>query len=317
MTSAVNPNDIYTDNSSLMALKRVASKDSSAALEKTAEQFESLFIHMMVKSMRSTTSGEGIFDSEQSQFYQQMFDQQISVDMARKRQVGIADILISQLGGQQAKDPQAAIQDETDSKLDYDRLRLQRPNSPVAIEAFAPLERVSQESIKSFESSKDFVEKLMPMAEKYAAELGVEAKVLLAQSALETGWGQHMVRFTNDVPTYNLFNIKADSRWDGPKAVVPTLEYEKGKSVRQYAAFRSYPTFEASFKDYVDFIKSGQRYQTALENAADSLAYVNALHQAGYATDPQYANKINKIMTGEIFNQATQKIKSSTEGPII
>jgi len=317
MTSAVNPNGIYTDNSSLMALKRIASKDSSAALEKTAEQFESMFIHMMMKSMRTTTSGEGIFDSDQSQFYQEMFDQQISIDMAKKRQVGIADMLISQLGGQQAKDPQAAVKDETDTKLEFDRLRLHRPISPVAVEAFAPLEAASQESIKYFESSKDFVEKLMPIAEKYAAELGVEPKVLLAQSALETGWGKHTIRYTNDVPTHNLFNIKADSRWDGPKAVVPTLEYEKGKSVRQYAAFRSYPTFEASFKDYVDFIKSGKRYQTALENAADSHAYVNALHQAGYATDPQYANKINKIMSGEVFDQATQKFKASTKGPII
>jgi len=317
MTSVVNPNGIYTDNSSLMALKRTASKDASAALEKTAEQFESMFIHMMMKSMRSTTSGEGIFDSEQSQFYQEMFDQQISVDMAKKRQVGIADMLVSQLGSPQAKDPQVAVYDDVESKLEFDRLRLHRPISPVAVEAFAPLEVASQEPIKRFESSKDFVEKLMPMAEKYAAELGVDPKVLLAQSALETGWGKHMIRYTNDVPSHNLFNIKADSRWDGPKAVVPTLEYEKGKPVRQYAAFRSYPTFEASFKDYVNFIKSGQRYQAALENAADSQAYVNALHQAGYATDPLYAKKINKIMSGEIFAQAAQEFKASTKRPII
>ena len=316
MTSAVNPNGIYTDNSSLMALKSAASKDASSALEETAEQFESMFIHMMMKSMRSTTSGEGIFDSEHSQFYQEMFDQQISVDMAKKRQVGIADMLINQLGGQQDKDPQAAVKDEANAKLDFDRLRLHRPISHVAVEAFAPVESASQEAIKSFDSSQDFVEKLMPMAKKYAAELGVEPKVLLAQSALETGWGKHMIKYTNDVPTHNLFNIKADSRWDGPKAVVPTLEYEKGKPVRQYAAFRSYPSFEASFKDYVDFIKSGQRYQTALENADDSHAYVNALHQAGYATDPQYANKINKIMSGEVFDQTTQEFKASTKGPI-
>ncbi len=301
MTSVVNPGGIYTDTSSLRALKSAASKDAASALEKTAEQFESLFIHMMMKSMRSTTSGEGIFDSEHSQFYQEMFDQQISVDMAKKRQVGIADMLISQLGGQEAKDPQAAGQDDTSTKLDFDRLRLRRPVSNVAIEAFAPLAGTSQETIKGFESPQDFVDKLMPLAEKYAAELGVEPKVLLAQSALETGWGKHVIRYTNDVPTHNLFNIKADSRWDGAKAVVSTLEYEQGKPERQHAAFRSYPTFEASFKDYVDFIKSGQRYQTALESAADSEAYVNALHQAGYATDPQYANKINKIMSGEVF----------------
>ena len=303
MASAVNPNGIYTDNSSLRALKSQASKDAPAALEKTAEQFESLFIHMMMKSMRSTTSGDDIFDSEHSKFYQEMFDQQISVDMAKKRQVGIADMLVSQLGSQQAKDPQVSVSGDAETKLDFERLRLHRPASPAAIEAFAPLGSVSQETIKNFDSPKDFVEKLMPLAEKYATELGVEPKVLLAQSALETGWGKHVINYSNDVPTHNLFNIKADNRWNGPKAVASTLEYEQGKPVRQYAAFRSYPSFEASFKDYVEFIKTGDRYQGALERAGDSKAYVRALHEAGYATDPKYSHKINRIMSGEVFEQ--------------
>ncbi len=301
MTSALNPGGIYTDSSSLMALKSLASKDSSLALEKTAEQFESMFIHMMLKSMRTTTSGEAIFDSKQSEFYQEMFDQQISIDLAKKRQVGIADILIRQLAEPQAKNSQATVEDKDKTILAFDRLRLHRSVSPAAVEAFAPLNSISQENIKGFESAQDFIEKLTPLAEKYAAELGVDAKVLLAQSALETGWGKYMVRYDNDMPTHNLFNIKADSRWDGPKAVVPTLEYEKGQPVRQYAAFRSYPTFEASFKDYVDFIKSGQRYQTALDSAADSGAYIEALQEAGYATDPQYSSKINRILAGEEF----------------
>ncbi len=301
MSSAVNSSGIYTDTSSLMALKGKAAKDSSSALEQTAEQFESLFIHMMMKSMRSTTMGGGIFDNEHSKFYQEMFDQQISVDMAKKRQVGIADMLVTQLGGPQAKEAQAAGKDDADTKLDFDRLRLHRPISHVAVEAFAPLNNLSQETIKGFDAPKDFVEKLMPLAEKYASELGLGPKVLLAQAALETGWGKHVISYSNDVPTHNLFNIKADHRWDGPKAVVPTLEYEKGKAVRQYAAFRSYPTYEASFKDYVDFIKTGSRYQAALEKADDSQAYVQALHQAGYATDPQYSDKINRIMSGGVF----------------
>ena len=316
MASAVNSSGIYTDTSSLMALKGKASKDASSALEQTAEQFESLFIHMMMKSMRSTTMGGGIFDNEHSKFYQEMFDQQISVDMAKKRQVGIADMLVSQLGGPQAKEPQTAVQGDADTKLDFDRLRLHRPISHVAVEAFAPLNNVSQETIKGFDSPKDFVEKLMPLAEKYALELGVEPKVLLAQSALETGWGKHVISYSNNVPTHNLFNIKADSRWDGPKAVVPTLEYEQGMPVRQYAAFRSYPSFEASIKDYVEFIKTGERYQGALEKSDDSQAYVRALHQAGYATDPQYSNKINKIMSGEVFGGALQALKASPERPI-
>ena len=295
----------------------MASKDASSALEQTAEQFESLFINMMMKSMRSTTSGEGIFDSEQSRFYQEMFDQQLSVDMAKKRQIGIADMLVSQLSGQQAKEPQLTVQGAAETKLEFDRLRLYRPVSRVAVEGFAPLQNVSQETIKGFDTPKDFIEKLMPLAEKYAPELGVEPKALLAQSALETGWGKHVTNYSNDVPTNNLFNIKADSRWDGPKAVVQTREYEQGKPVMQYAAFRSYPNFEASFKDYVEFIKADSRYQGALEMAGDSRAYVRALHQAGYATDPQYSNKINRIMSGDVFDQLVQGFKTSVSEPIM
>jgi len=126
-----------------------------------------------------------------------------------------------------------------------------------------------------------------------------------------------MIRYANGVPSHNLFNIKADSRWDGGRAVVPTLEYEKGEAVSQYAAFRSYPSFEASFKDYVDFIKSGERYQAALEKVDDSRAYVRALHEAGYATDPQYHNKINRIMSGGVFDRVAQGLKSQAERPII
>lgn len=313
MISTGNPTDVYTDTSALKALKAKAGKDASSALGETAEQFEAIFIHMMLKSMRATSMGGGIFDNEHSRFYQEMFDHQIAIDMAKKRQMGIADMLVNQLGDKQEKN-QEGVTGET--KLDFERLRLHRPITPVAIEAFAPAESISRESIKGFDSPKDFVEKLWPLAEKYAAELDVSPRVLLAQSALETGWGKHVIRYSNGVPTHNLFNIKADGRWDGPRAVVPTLEYEKGNPVRQLAAFRSYPNFEASFKDYVDFLKSGERYQKALDSASDSSAFVRALHEAGYATDPNYSNKINRIMSGEVFDQVVQGLKNPADEPI-
>lgn len=314
MVASVNPSGIYTDMGALTALKGQADKDRAGALEQTAEQFESMFIHMMLKSMRSTTSEGGFMDNEHSRFYQEMFDQQVSVELARKRQVGIADMLVQQLGGaekqQQADRP-------TELKLDLDRLRLHRPITATAVEAFAPAQDITQEAIKGFDSPEDFIEKLWPLAEKYAAELGVEPKVLLAQAALETGWGQHTIRYTNEVPTHNLFNIKADGRWDGPKAVVPTLEYERGKPVRQLAAFRAYPSFDASFRDYVDFLKSSERYRPALDRAGDSRAFVQGLHRAGYATDPEYSHKINEIMSRDVFDQALLKLKDAARGSLI
>ena len=316
MTSAVDSGQIYTDTASLTSLKAKASRDASAALEESAEQFESLFIHMMLKSMRTTSLGDGLFDSDQTKFYQQMFDQQISVEMAKKRQVGIADMLVNQLSGQQPAQQQTKDMQGNDTKLDMERLRLHRPITPVAIEAFAPAEDFNRETIKGFDSPQDFVNKLMPLAEKYAAELGVNPKVLLAQSALETGWGKHVIRYSNGVPSHNLFNIKADQRWDGPRAVVPTLEYEQGKPVREMAEFRAYPSFEASFSDYVAFLKSSQRYQYALKQADDSAAFVRALHKAGYATDPNYSSKINRIMSGDVFEQALLGVQNPPRPPL-
>lgn len=308
MTIPVNSGDIYTDVSSLRSLKREAASGSDAALEKTAEQFEALFLQMMLKSMRQATPSEGIFDSDQSRFYQEMFDQQIAIDLARKRQLGIADLLVRQLGGEQAagNGPQAAV------SLNVERLRLVQPaaaSSPAIAADAAPTVKgqpPASPTVKSqppasgmnmrFESPADFVEKLHPLAEKYGAELGVEPRVLLAQAALETGWGKRVSRDAAGGSSHNLFNIKADRRWPGPQAVVTTLEYENGKAVRQQAAFRAYPDYAASFADYVAFLKSSPRYQQALAQADDGRAFIRGLHEAGYATDPEYAEKVDAIL---------------------
>lgn len=312
---SISHNEIYADSSQLNALRRDAKNGGNNALQNTAEQFEALFLQMMMKSMRqaSATEGEGLFDNQSSRFYQEMFDQQIAMEMAKKRQVGISDFIVNQLGEANADKPV----DDHGFKLDMERVRIGRPMASTAIQAFAPTDAIANESIKGFDSPQDFIEKLQPYAEKYAKELGVPPKVLLAQAALETGWGQHTSRYDNGISTHNLFNIKADSRWEGPKAVVATLEYEKGKPVREMATFRSYPNFEASFADYVEFIKSSPRYQKALQVAGDGDAYINELHQAGYATDPKYAQKVSGIMARDVMQNAQVSLQQTPESPII
>jgi len=299
--SSIDDSGVYADASRLNALKREAARGTDSALEKTAEQFEALFLQMMLKSMRQAgvADGEGLFDSQQSRFYQDMFDQQIALEMSKKRQLGITDFIVNQLGGDRPDKPV----DSGGFKVDMERVRIGRSVSANALQAFAPTNAVSNETIKGFDSPKDFVEKLLPLAEKYSAKLGVAPQVLIAQAALETGWGQHTTRYQNGVSTHNLFNIKADNRWDGPKAVVATLEYERGRAVREMAAFRSYPNFEASFADYVDFVRASPRYQKALE-ASDGEGYIRELHQAGYATDPAYAQKINGILARDVMGGA-------------
>lgn len=150
----------------------------------------------------------------------------------------------------------------------------------------------SERDNPNFESRQDFIRALMPLASEAAKRLGTKPEVLIAQSALETGWGQKLVRRTDGSMSNNLFNIKADKRWEGEKAAVNTLEFEQGVAVRQRADFRVYDTLEQSFNDFVDFLKSGERYGDALKQAARPASFVQGLQNAGYATDPQYADKV-------------------------
>jgi flagellar protein FlgJ len=149
--------------------------------------------------------------------------------------------------------------------------------------------------LDSVRSPEDFLRAFRPLAERAARRLGVQPDVLLAQAALETGWGQHVTRGRQG-PSNNLFNIKAGPDWPGARVAVATVEYRDGVAVREHAEFRAYESVEGSFDDYVDFIESNPRYRRALERAADGEHYLRELQDAGYATDPAYADKILSIV---------------------
>ena len=148
------------------------------------------------------------------------------------------------------------------------------------------------------QSAEDFVSQLHPYAELAAKELGVEPKVILAQAALETGWGRSVIKNGNGSSSFNLFNIKADKAWQGKQAKVAALEFDQGIAKKVNAGFRSYDSFQQSFKDYVDFIKSNPRYGDALKKAGNAEQYMQELQRAGYATDPKYADKVMSIYQG-------------------
>jgi flagellar protein FlgJ len=156
-----------------------------------------------------------------------------------------------------------------------------------------------------FETPEQFVQTLLPLAESVAAELGVDPKVLLAQSALETGWGRYLVQRPEGGSSHNLFNIKADSRWSGENASVGTVEFRNGVAQKERAAFRVYDSYEDSFRDYANFLRNSPRYQHALEQAADPYQYLSRLQEAGYATDPEYAQKISRIFDGDVLAGVT------------
>jgi flagellar protein FlgJ len=163
-----------------------------------------------------------------------------------------------------------------------------------------------------FASRNEFIETLLPMAEKAAERIGVDPRYLVAQAALETGWGKSIIREGDGSSSHNLFGIKAHKSWDGDSARVLTTEYKGGKAVKEAASFRSYNSFEQSFHDYVSFLQNNDRYQEALESADKPEQFVRELQQAGYATDPQYARKITQIARGMQIYQAVAAVDGAT-----
>lgn len=148
-------------------------------------------------------------------------------------------------------------------------------------------------------TQENFVMMLKPHAEKAAAELNINPDVLIAQVALETGWGKHVIHNKQGENSFNLFNIKAGSQWQGDKVNVSTLEYRDGIAANEKADFRKYTNYADSFSDYVQLMKNSSRYEQVLQKGNDSAAYAEALQSAGYATDPEYAQKIKRLLNSD------------------
>lgn len=146
-----------------------------------------------------------------------------------------------------------------------------------------------------FASADDFVATMMPMAERAAKRIGVDPRYLVAQAALETGWGKKMIVQRDGSSSHNLFGIKSGSGWSGDSAKAVTSEYSAGQQVKEVASFRAYNSFEQSFQDYVSFLQNNDRYQGALGSASRPDQFVKELQRAGYASDPQYARKVSQI----------------------
>lgn len=290
-TLALSAANIYTDSTGLARLRREASQDGQAALPEVAQQFEALFLQMLLKSMRQTTMRDPLVESHGADLYRGLFDQQIALTLARARGIGLADLLVRQLAEPGDEVPRHSRGEVVSGRLGSG---LAEPNqgessalSPAAVAA--PVELM-------FETPERFVQSLLPHAERAAEALGVEPRVLIAQAALETGWGRAIIRHPDGASSFNLFGIKATDRWQGSRVVVPTIEFVNGVMERRQSAFRAYASPSESFHDYVELIRNSPRYQQALANATDSARYMHHLQAAGYATDPHYADKVLAVM---------------------
>jgi flagellar protein FlgJ len=316
---ALNSHVVQTavDFSGLAELRRSAKQDKNdqETLRQVAGQFESLFLNMMLKSMRQASLADGIFDTSQSDMYQEMADQQLAMNLSSQGGLGLQDVIMRQLGG---KPTETEVTKPSPTSLLRDRVNIvAKPAAmPEPIQASeltqkvidaAPAKSLNKTAEIKFHSSESFVEQLWPMAKKAADRLGVQPEVILSQAALETGWGKHIINHHDGKSSHNLFNIKADKRWDGDHAVVGTVEYRGGVAVKEQAQFRSYDNYQQSFDDYVNFLQTQPRYRQALEHTENPERFVEELHKAGYATDPEYAEKVKRIMHGSTLAQISQR----------
>jgi peptidoglycan hydrolase FlgJ len=261
----------YADPAALSGLKKDAAAQSPQALRETARQFESLFTTMMLKSMRSATPGDPLFGSDQQQFYQDMFDQQLAVQLSQGRGLGLADLMVRQL--------------------------MQGGSSGTAADPAAAATTMGAASTSTWppRSEAEFVEAIRPAATAAAQELGVDTETVIAHAALETGWGKSVPTDASGQPSFNLFGIKATERWKGATAGSLTSEFENGRMQQVNADFRAYASPDESIRDYVQLLKSSPRYAAALDTGSDTAAFARGLKQGGYATDPDYVAKLTAV----------------------
>jgi flagellar protein FlgJ len=265
---SVNPS-LYADPAALGALRRDAANQSPEALRETAKQFESLFTSMLLKSMRAASPGDP-YGSDQQDFYQDMFDQQLATQLSGGKGLGLADVLVRQLMQGAGAMTEGAGQADAAGQVSSGH-------------AWPP------------RSADEFVRAIRPAATEAARDLGVDPDTVIAHAALETGWGSSMPAGADGQPSFNLFGIKAAGNWNGRAQAARTHEFLDGRMQQVSDAFRAYDSPDQSIRDYVGLLKSSPRYAGALNTGSDAGAFARGLVRGGYATDPDYVAKLTAV----------------------
>ncbi|ALB62404.1 Flagellar protein FlgJ [peptidoglycan hydrolase] [Cronobacter condimenti 1330] len=285
------------DAQSLNDLKAKAGKDPNGNLKSVARQVEGMFVQMMLKSMREALPKDGMFSSDQTRLYTSMYDQQIAQQMTAGKGLGLADMMVKQMGGDPsaaAEPAQAQTTSQVPMKFDIDTMNSYRNQAITQIVRQAMPKAPSNEEPLSGDS-KDFLAQLSLPAKLASQQSGVPHHLILAQAALESGWGQRQIRKENGEPSFNIFGVKATSSWKGPVTEITTTEYENGEAKKVKAKFRVYGSYLEALSDYVGMLTRNPRY-AAVTSAGSAEEGAQALQAAGYATDPNYARKLTSMI---------------------
>jgi len=283
------------------ALRRTVRSSPQEGMKQASKQFEVMFLQMMLKSMREATPSEGMFSSSQEKTYTSMLDQQLSQNLSG-RGLGLAEAMFTQLsrtmGSNAAELPSGTTPGTTPSGL---------PLVPPAVTPAltrapdlsfyekATAQATMSRSVLPQAHVEQFVSRMLPAAQRASQASGVPAQLIMAQAALESGWGKREIRTEDGKTSFNVFGIKADKSWKGPVVESTTTEYVNGTAQKIQARFRAYGSYEESFADYARFLTSNPRYANVLATPNPAEA-AHGLQRAGYATDPNYGGKLVRIM---------------------
>jgi flagellar protein FlgJ len=313
------------DVNGLAALKRQAKSGDPAANKVVAKQFEALFLQMVLKSMRDATPREGMFDSDQTRMYESLLDQQLGQALGGSgRGTGLAAMIEAQLSRQNREpvpfDGPLPLHPSTPGFLRPQDKALPLPrdagptsfplkNQPAGLPVTpgprsdavgtVPGNAASSEAA----AQRAFVDRLLPAAIAAERSTGIPAHFMVAQAALETGWGKSEPRRADGSPSFNIFGIKASANWRGPAVEAATTEVIAGVTQSTTERFRAYSSYEEAFRDYANLLASSPRYSAVL-GAQDPAGFARGLQAAGYATDPFYAAKLERIIGGATLRQA-------------
>jgi flagellar protein FlgJ len=284
------------DVQSVDALRRTARQSPQEGLRQASKQFEVLFMGMLLKSMREATPSEGLFGSPSEKTYTAMLDQQLAQKMSG-RGLGLAEAMYAQLSKTLAPDAVAPP--------------VQRLPTPAPLSVSSPRAPEVSAYEKMYESAtaqaswsrsplpqahvENFVARLLPAAQRASLASGVPVQLIMAQAALESGWGRREIKGEGGQTTFNLFGIKADKSWKGPVAQATTTEHVHGKAEQTQASFRAYGSYDEAFADYARFLTRNPRY-AGVRSAPDAAQAAHGLQRAGYASDPDYGHKLVRIM---------------------
>jgi flagellar protein FlgJ len=241
-------------------------------------------MNMLLKSMREALPNSDPLASSAGKTFTGMLDSELAQKMAAGKGLGLADVMVRQLERKPAATPSAA----SSSTLKPLQQFVAPAPTPAASGPVAPT--------NTTQSQKDFVSRMLAPARAAAKESGIPEHFMLGQAALESGWGRREIRSADGTTSHNLFGIKAGRNWTGPTVETLTTEFVNGTPRKVVEKFRAYASYADSFRDYAKLIGNTPRYAEAARSGGDANVFANRVQAAGYATDPNYAGKLARVI---------------------